>query len=243
MALPKIDVPIYDVNLISTGKKVRFRPFTVKEEKLFLMANESESSNTTVDTIIQVLNNCVLDDIDVTTLPLFDIEYLFLNLRARSISEEVNLRYKCNNQVDDGNGGTKTCNHVVELDVNVLEVQPEKNPAHTAKIQISPKLGIMMKYPRMDMLDEKATDELDIVLNLIIDCIDYIYDEEEVYYAKDSTREELLEFLDSLQAKDLEKLKEFFETMPKLKKKLDFTCTKCGYHENIEIEGLQSFFA
>ena len=206
------------------------------------MAAESEDAKETINVIRQVLKNCVLDDIDVTSLPLFDIEYLFLNLRARSISEVVNLRYKCNNKVDDEKGGTKTCNHVVELDVNVLDVEPEKSPNHTNKIEINPKLGIVMKYPRMDMLDEKNTDELDIILNLIIDCIDYIYDEDQVYYAKDNTKEELLEFLDSLQARDLEKLKEFFETMPKLKKKLDFTCGKCGYHENIEIEGLQSFF-
>lgn len=243
MALPKIDVPIYDIKLISTGKKLRFRPFTVKEEKLFLMAGESDNPESLVPTIIQVLNNCVIDEVDVESLPLFDIEYLFLNLRGRSISEIVNLKYKCNNTVTDDAGNKKTCNNVVEFDVNVLEVEPEKDPTHTTRIELTDKLGIIMKYPKMSMINLSQGDDIDAVLDMILDCIDSIYDEENVYYAKDSTKEELMEFLDSLQAKDLEKLKHFFETMPRLKKQVHFKCNKCGYEEDIKVEGLQSFFA
>lgn len=243
MALPKLDVPVYEVALISTGKKVKFRPFTVKEEKLFLMANEAEDAEATVKTITQVLNNCVIDDTDIESLPLFDIEYLFLNLRARSISEVVNLRYRCNNTVKDEGGQDKTCNNVVQMDINILEVKPEKDPKHSNKIELTDKMGIVMKYPRMNMLENMQSDEFDAILDMITSCIDYIYDEDSLYYAKDSTKEELLEFIDSLQAKQLEKLKEFFETLPKLKKKVEFKCNKCGYHEDIEIEGIQSFFA
>lgn len=243
MALPKIDVPIYDVKLISTGKKVRFRPFTVKEEKLFLMASESNDADSVVSAITQVLNNCVLDDIDINSLPLFDVEFLFLNLRARSISEVVNLKYKCNNNVTTEDGKEKKCNNEVQIDVNVLEIQPENNPSHSNKIELNDKLGIVMKYPKMGLISNNDNkDEFDTILEIIIDCIDYIYDEENVYYAKDSTREELVDFIDSLQSKDLEKIKMFFDTMPKLKKKLDFKCNKCGYHEDIELEGIQSFF-
>jgi len=244
MALPKIDVPIYDVKLISTGKKVRFRPFTVKEEKLFLMATESKDSSATINTIKQVLNNCIVDEIDIETLPLFDIEFLFVNLRAKSISEVVNLKYRCNNMVKSEDDTEKKCNNLVEVDLNVLDIKPEAGANHTNKIDITDKLGIVMKYPKMDSISisTENKDDFDIVIDLIVDCIDYIYDADNVYYAKDSTKEELMDFLDSLQSKDLDKIKEFFETMPKMKKEIDFSCKKCGYHEKIELEGIQSFF-
>jgi hypothetical protein len=241
--LPKIDVPVYEIKLPSTGESIKFRPFTVREEKLFLMAYESEDVKYSVDTIIQVLNNCVVSDVDIKELPTFDIEFLFLNLRARSVGEVVKLKYRCNNDV-----GTeeepKKCNSSVEIEINVLEIEPSKNPTHTNKIQLTEELGIVMKYPKMGLIkDNTEVDDFNVVLDLIISCIDYIYDKENLYYAKDSTKEELTEFLDSLQSKDLEKVKEFFDTMPKLKKKIDFDCNKCGYRENIELEGLQSFFA
>jgi hypothetical protein len=240
--LPKIDVPLFEIKLSSTGEFIKFRPFTVKEEKLFLMAYESDDAKYSVDTIMQVLNNCVVSDIDIKDLPTFDIEHLFLNIRARSIGEIVKLKYRCNNDV-----GTeeepKKCNSSVEIDLNVLEIEPTKEENHSNKIEITDKLGIMMKYPKMNLIkDNTNTEDFNVVLDLIINCIDFIYDENNVYYAKDSTKEELTEFLDSLQSKDLEKIKDFFDTMPKLKKKVDFECNKCGYHENIELEGLQSFF-
>jgi hypothetical protein len=143
--LPKIDVPIYNVKLLSTGKNLRFRPFTVKEEKLFLMANESEELVTIVDTIKQILNNCILDEFQIDSLPLFDIEYLFLNIRARSIGEVVNLKYKCNNDVLNEETKEETkCNNIVEINLNLLEIEPEKQKAHTTKIEITEKLGIVM---------------------------------------------------------------------------------------------------
>jgi hypothetical protein len=240
--LPKIDVPVYEIKLNSTGEAIKFRPFTVKEEKLFLMAYESDDVKYSVDTIIQVLNNCVISDVEIKDLPTFDIEYLFLNLRARSIGEIVKLKYRCNNEV-----GTeeepKKCNSSVEIEVNVLEIEPKSGPSHSNKIELSENLGIVMKYPKMGLIKETGdVDDFNVVLELIISCIDYIYDKDNIYYAKDSTKEELTEFLDSLQSKDLEKIKDFFDTMPKLKKQMDFNCNKCGYHESIELEGLQSFF-
>jgi hypothetical protein len=240
--LPKIDVPVYEIKLPSTGESIRFRPFTVKEEKLFLMAYESDDAKYSVDTIIQVLNNCIVSNIEIRDLPTFDIEYLFLHLRARSVGEVVKLKYRCNNDV-----GTeeepKKCNSSVEIDLNVLEIEPIREQNHSNKIEISENLGIVMKYPKINLIkDNTDVEEFTVVLELIINCIDYIYDENNVYYAKDSTKEELTEFLDSLQTKDLEKIRNFFDTMPKLKKKIDFECNKCGYKENIELEGLQSFF-
>ena len=244
MALPKIDSPIFSAKLISSGKEVRFRPFTVKEEKLFLIAYQADDVKNITETIIQILNNCVLDELDVKSLPIFDIEYLFLNLRARSVGEVVNLTYRCNNTVTDETGEEKKCGNKVEMDVDLLSIKPETVEKHNSKIELNPTLGIVMKYPTLEMVDTfNVQDEIETIIEMIVSCIDYIYDEDNVYYAKDSTKEELLEFIDSLSTKDLEKIKQFFGSLPKLKKKVDFKCNKCGYEEEIELEGLQSFFA
>jgi hypothetical protein len=243
MALPKIDVPIYTVNLISTGKPVRFRPFLVKEQKLFLMVSESNDPNEMITVIRQVLKNCVLDDIDIDSLPTFDLEFLFMNLRARSVEEVVELRYKCNNIVKDEKGGDKQCTGLVEFKLNILEIQPTKHAEHTNKIQLTENLGICFKYPTFDMIQKyEKMNENEVMINILVDCIDYIYDKENIYYAKDSTKQELDEFIDSLQQKDLEKFKEFFDTMPEIKKDVHFKCPKCAYEEDIAIKGLQSFF-
>jgi len=242
--LPKIDVPIYNVNLLSNGKSLRFRPFTVKEEKLFLMANEGEELTTIVDTIKQILNNCILDEFQVDSLPLFDIEHLFLNIRARSIGEVVNLKYKCNNNViDEETKEEKKCNNVVQIDLNVLDIKPEKQENHTNKIEITEKLGIVMKYPNFETLKKfKDVTEADSIIKMTVNCIDYVYDADKLYYAKDSKEEDLIEFIESMQSKDLEKIKQFFDTMPKIKKDIDFKCNKCGHEEKIEVEGIQNFF-
>ena len=242
MALPKIDAPIFTTKLISTGKEVKFRPFTVKEEKLFLMAYESEDTKSVNGTINQILRNCILDDTKVENLPLFDIEYLFLNLRARSVGEVVKLNYRCNNMIHEGDE-EKKCNNRVEIDVNLLDIHPEINEKHNNKIELTPKLGIVMKYPTMELINTASIeDEIDIIIEMILKCIDFIYDEDNIYYAKDASKEELLEFVESLSTKDLEKVKEFFETLPKLNKTVQFKCNKCGYTEDITVEGLQSFF-
>jgi hypothetical protein len=241
--LPKIDVPIYSVKLISNDQIVRFRPFTVKEEKLFLMANESEELETIVDAIKQVINNCLIDEIDVDSLPVFDIEYIFLNIRARSVSEVVNLKYKCNNTTSKEGEEDKVCGNIVEIDLNILEIKPEKSEKNSNKIEITENLGLMMKYPNFETLKKfNPEDEFSSIMNMTISCIDYIYDKDQIYYAKDNTKEELLEFVESMQNKDLEKIRIFFETMPKIKKDVEFKCKKCGHEEIIEIEGIQNFF-
>ena len=238
MALPKITSPIYTTKLISTGKEIRFRPFTVKEEKLFLMASESEDLNSSVDTIKQVLNNCILDDIDVDSLPVFDIENLFLNLRARSVGEVVKLKYRCNNIVNDS-----VCGNTVGIDLNVLEIEPTHYPDHNKKIELTDNLGIVMKYPSLSLLkDFNFKDEVESIIKITTSCIDYIYDADNIYYSKDSSQSELTEFVESLQSSDLEKIKKFFDTMPKMVKQLNFKCSKCGHEDTITVEGIQNFF-
>lgn len=238
--LPKIDVPIYETNLISDGKTIRFRPFLVKEQKLFLMANESDDQKETINTIKQVLGNCILDDIDVDKMSTFDIEYVFLQLRARSVGEVVNLRFTCNNDIEED----KKCGNTVQIDVNVLDIKPELDEKHNNKIAINEKIGIVMKYPTFGSINlaDLNTEDMDQILDVIISCIDYIYDEEQIYHAKDSKKEELKEFIENLKQTDLEKISEFFNTLPKVKKDVDFHCKKCGYQEVLHLEGIQSFF-
>jgi hypothetical protein len=241
--LPKLDIPTYEVKLISTGKTVRFRPFLVKEQKLFLMAAESDDAKETVNVIRQVLKNCILDEIDVDGLPTFDLEFLFMHLRARSVEEVVDLKYKCNNNVKDEAGEEKKCTGSVSFKLNLLEVEPTKNPDHSNKIQITENLGLCLKYPTFEMIQKyENLNEEEIMTKILVDCVDYIYDKDNVYYAKDTTKEELEEFIDNLQQKDLEKIKQFFDTMPELKKDVHFNCPKCGYEEDITIKGLQNFF-
>ena len=242
--LPKLDVPIYPVKLLSTGKEIRIRPFLVKEQKLFLMAAESEDSKETINTIKQVLKNCILDEVDVDSLPTFDLEYLFMNLRARSVEEVVQLKYKCNNTVKNDKGEDTICNGTVEFDVNLLEIQPSTHKEHTNKFMLNDRIGICLRYPTFEIVQKyEQMEENDIMVNILIDCIEYLYDDDQVYYAKDSTRKELEEFVDSMQQKDLEKIRVFFDTMPEIKKEVHFHCPKCGYEEDMVIKGLQNFFA
>ena len=149
---------------------------------------------------------CILDEVDVDALPTFDLEWLFMNLRARSVEEVVDLTYKCNNTVKDEQGNDKKCNGVVEFKMNLLEIVPNKNPNHKNKVQITENLGVAFKYPTFEMIQKyEKMDENQVMVRILVDCIDYIYDKDSVYYAKDTSREELEEFVDNLQQKDLEK--------------------------------------
>jgi len=241
--LPKIDVPTHEINLISTGKPVRFRPFLVKEQKLFLMASEQTDAKETINVIRQVLRNCILDDIDIDNLPTFDLEYLFMNLRARSVDEVVNLKYKCNNKVPDDEGNEKNCTGVVEYDINILDIKPTIHENHESKIQINDDVGVNMRYPTFEMVQQYETlDENELMSKVLVDCIEYVYDKEQIYYAKDTPKNELEEFVDSLQQKDVEKFRAFFDTIPELKKEISFECPKCKYKEEIMVKGIQNFF-
>lgn len=242
MALPKLDVPIHELYLPLSKQKVQFRPFLVKEEKILLMAMESKDENSALLPIKQIINNCCLSDIDVDGLPVTDLEFFFLNLRARSIGEVVELQYKCNNTVPDENGEEKKCNNVVRFDVNILDIKPEIDPEHTNKIELTDKLGIVMRYPTLKMMENAKGSEVERLMDVIIDSVDYIYDDESIYYKKDVPKKELLDFIDGMTKEQFAKLQKFFETMPKIKKDVDFTCNKCGYHEKITVEGIQNFF-
>ena len=209
------------------------------------MAMESEDENSVVLGIKQIMRNCLLSDIDIEDLPILDFEYLFLNLRARSVGETIDLQYKCNNDIP-GSEEDKThkCGNLISLSFNALEVKPEINEIN-GKIQLTPKLGVVLKYPTFKAIENVSLTEnknpVDFVSETIISSIDYIYDEENVYYAKDTPKEEMVDFIDSLTKDQFTMIQKFFEDIPKLSKKIDFKCNKCGYEENIEIQGIQSF--
>jgi DNA-directed RNA polymerase subunit M/transcription elongation factor TFIIS len=207
------------------------------------MANQSDDPKDSLNVVKQICKNCIVDDIDVEALPVFDLEFIFLNLRARSVSEVINLQYKCNNKVKNEADEETVCGNLEKFDVNLLEILPTKDPKHDKKIMLSDKLGIMMKYPTFEMIANlKGQNENETLMELLTICVDNIFDQDNIYYTKDVTKEELEEFIDNLQQKDLEKIQEFFETAPKIKKDISFNCRKCGYKESIVVEGLQNFF-
>lgn len=241
--LPKLDTPIYNIELPLTKKKLRYRAFLVKEEKILLIAMQSDDEQQIVDSIKQVINNCCLDDIDVDELPLIDLEYFFLHLRARSVNEVSELQYKCNNKVKDAEGKEKTCGNLVDIHLNLLEIEPERDPTHSNKIELSNKMGIVMKYPNVKMMNEtKGETDLEKIMNIIVNCVDYIYDDESIYYRKNITDEEMTEFIESMDKNQFEKIQNFFNTIPKMRKPIHFHCNKCGYEEDIVVEGIQNFF-
>jgi hypothetical protein len=241
--LPKIDVPLFNLTLPLSKKTIKFRPFLVKEEKILLMAMESGEEDSILAAIKQIINNCCVDELNVDILPVTDLEFLFLNLRARSIGETIELQYKCNNKVVSDSGEEKDCGGVVKFDLNLLTVKPESDPDHTNKIQLTEKMGIVMKYPNMKIVEssdgENATER---IMKVLMNCVDYIYDAETVYYRKDIEDKELVEFLENLNRDQFAKIQNFFDTMPKVKTHLDFKCIKCGYEEKVLVEGIQNFF-
>jgi hypothetical protein len=241
--LPKIDVPIFTLNLPLSKKTVRYRPFLVKEEKLLLMAMESNEESSVITAIKQIVTNCSLDEIDVEQMPVTDVEYFFLNLRARSVGEIIDLQYKCNNKVKNEKDEENDCNNIVKFKVNILEIVPEISKEHTNKIVLTDKLGLVMRYPSLSFIENiEADNEIDKIMKIILKCVDSIYDAETIYYTKDITESELVDFIDSLTKEQFAKIQVFFETMPKLKKMINFKCDKCGYEDEITVEGIQSFF-
>ena len=247
MGLPRIAVPEYSLNLPSDGTELKYRPFLVKEEKILLMAMESEDEKEIINATKNVINNCVFGTYDLDRMAIFDIEYIFLWLRAKAKGEEVELKYTC-----------PKCQGIIPLHLNIEDVNIQKQNGHTTKIELTDELGVVMTYPnltlqvRMDSM--KDASDIDKVFQSVLWCIDYIYDKDKTYSNKDHTEKEMYDFLESLTDDQFQKLSKFFETMPKLKHDVVLECKAkvkgegknkktCGYKENLVLEGLQSFFA
>ena len=239
MALPKIDAPTYELELPISKKKIKYRPFLVKEQKILLMAMESNESDVIETNIRQILQNCSVTEIDIDSLPLIDIEYYFLNLRAKSVGEIVESKYKCENVVND-----KVCGNMMETQFNLTDIKVEMPKEMNDLIPITDKVGIKMKFPDYSVINSirKTETITDIAFELILDCIDYIYDEDNLYYAKESSKEELMAFLESLTKEQFDKVEEFINNLPKLEKTIEIKCSKCGFDHRINVEGLDDFF-
>jgi hypothetical protein len=240
MALPKLDAPVYELELPLCKKQLRFRPFLVKEQRNLMMAMESEDKETIENNIKQVLHNCTLtENIDINKLPILDVEYYFIHLRARSVGEIVDNKYRCENV-----SGDTTCNNLMDVKVNLLDIKIDRDENIKDEIQINSQISIKLKYPEFSIM-EKATkfeSSTDLAFQMIIDSIEYIYDGQQFHYAKESTTAELIEFVESLSHDQFAKIEEFFDNLPKLNKKIEIKCGKCNFDHTIEVEGLESFF-
>jgi hypothetical protein len=240
MALPKLDVPSYEVDLPISKTKIKFRPFLVKEQKNLLIAIEANDSLTIQQSIRDILNNCTLTEgVDIDKLPIIDVEYYFVQLRAKSVGEVVESRYRCNNEVEG-----KVCNNIMEKEVDLTQIQVTQNSENNPEIQISDKIQIKMKYPEFGIVKDslKYDSTNDITFNMIAESIEYIYDGDQFYYGHEAQPGEMLEFVESMNQEQFNKVEKFFESLPKLKETLNIKCSKCGFDHTIEVEGLENFF-
>jgi len=237
MALPKINTPIYELEIPSTGKKIRYRPFLVKEEKVLIIAMESEDPKQMASAVKDVISNCILSrGIKVNELATFDIEYLFLNIRGKSVGEEVEVLVTC---PDD-----KTTR--VPVNINLDDIQIQNNKEHSKDIKLDDNLTLRMKYPSMSEFIKnnfaQGQINVDDTFDLITGCVDQIFSEEESWASSDCTKKELNEFIESLSSKQFKEVEKFFETMPKLSHNIKVKNPETGVESEILLEGLTSFF-
>jgi len=236
MTLPKITTPTYELELPSSDEKVKFRPFLVKEEKILLIAVENDSQEEMVGAIKQIISNCTFDKIDIEKLPLFDLEYIFLQLRAKSIGEISKFRILC---PDD----KKT---YADVEIDLTKVVVEVAEGHDNRIIIDDKkqLGIVLSYPSVALF--KSTNlignNVKAVFDLIVQCVDHIFEGEKIYPAKDMKEAEITQFLDDLPQKAFNKVRNFFETMPRIKHEVEIENPKTKVKSKVMLQGLQDFF-
>jgi hypothetical protein len=239
MPLPKIATPTYELELPSTGESIQFRPFLVKEEKVLVLALESEDTKQITTAIKAVIKSCVqTKGIKVEALPTFDIEFLFLNIRGKSVGEKIEVNIIC---PDD-----ETTEVPVSIDLDEIRVQ--KNDEHTRQIKIDDTLMMEMKYPSLDQFiknnfDFENKNAMDQSFDLIASCVDKIYSEDDVWAADDCTKKELKDFLEQMNSSQFKSIETFFETMPKLSHKIKVTNPNTEVESEVVLEGLASFFA
>ena len=250
MALPKIVTPEYTIQLKSVETPVRFRPYLVKEEKLFLTAKESDDPKEIERAVLQVIKNCTFGEVDVDNLPTFDVEYLFLQLRAKSVNNVLDLRYECRNTLRDKSQRTSEkddgrCHNTVTLNVNLDDIAITTDEAHTPTVTLQSGLLVEMLYPSMKVVQsiQKVGEPADQVTKMMIASMKTITDAEgTAYEVQDYTDAERLEFVDDLPVEDLRSFETFFTSMPAVSSKVTFHCDKCEHNETITLQGLTAFF-
>ena len=237
MALPKIEVPTYELTLPSEDKKIKYRPFLVREEKILYIAMETGQNKEMINALKDVVGACTFDVLNVDRLPIFDIEYLFLQIRAKSVSEITKFRAIC---PDDGKTYVET-----EVDLTKVEVQVDDEHTNRIMLESGRNLGLVLKYPTLKNYDVgRGLDniEIDKVFNILIDCIDHIFEGDKIYPAKDTSKQELKEFIEGLPQDAFTKIKSFFDTMPKLKHEIEVTNPNTNVTSKIVLTGIADFF-
>ena len=239
MPLPKIATPVYELELPSTGKTIEYRPFLVKEEKVLVIALESEDTKQITTAIKNVIKNCIkTKGIKVEELPTFDIEYLFLNIRGKSVGEEIEVNVTC---PDDGETQ-------VPVTINLDDIEVQKNEEHSNRIKVDDNIMMEMKYPSLDQFirnnfDFNDKNAMDQSFELIATCIDKIFTEDEVWAVEDCSKKEIVDFLEQMNSSQFKEIEKFFETMPKLSHSITVKNPKTKKENVVVIEGLAGFFA
>jgi hypothetical protein len=236
MALPKLNVPTYELVVPSTDEKIKYRPFLVKEEKILLIAMESGKSEDMLQSVKDIVDECTFNKLKLGAMPMFDVEYIFLNIRSKSVGEVSKLKVLCQDDM-------KTYADI-EVDLNDIQVQVDDD--HTNKIELSDEMGVIMKYPTIDSFSKHKIDDVSAsnMLNVIVACIAQIYDKkgEEVYDSKDSTEKELIDFIEQLNTKQFAQIQKFFDTMPSLRHTITVKNPKTKKESEVTLTGINDFF-
>ena len=248
MALPKIDTPIYSLKLPSDQKQtVSYRPFLVKEEKILLTAMEGakelkgdEFQKVIRDVIIRIIANCTDGKINADKLPAFDVDYLFLNIRAKSRGEMIEPSFTCNQEGPDG----KLCGNIDKYPIRIDEIKIDFPEKDYSKIMLKDDIGLQLKYLSTEevKVHDNENDPIEKMFKVIVDSIDYVFDAENVYKGKETTKAEMSTFVENLHSVAFEEIKEFFSNQPTLRHEIDYKCSKCGHKEPVTLEGLEDFF-
>ena len=235
MSLPKLESPKYEAKLPSTGKKFMYRPYLVKEEKILMLAMESGETKQIMQSVKDAISSCTYGKVDPDSISVFDLEYIFLKLRSKSVGEVSKVNVTCSK-----------CEKKTTVEVNLEEIDVNMKEAPETKIKLTDKIGVIMRWPKVDMIadiaDKTPEQQKEAVFDIITECIESIYDDKKIYPTSDSTKEERAEFIESLNQNQFKLLQKFIENMPKLKHKLDFTCEHCKAENSITVQGLKNFF-
>ena len=232
MALPKLETPTYELSLPSTNESIKFRPFLVKEQKILYMAQNSKNDKEVAEGVGQLVKNCTFSKIDPHTSPIFDIEYIFLKLRSKSVGSEIEINITC----PDDNKTT------VPVKINLDEVNVQMTTGHTNEVMLTDKMKLILRYPILkDMGNVEGDTEVDRVFNILVKCIHEIHDGDKIYNAVDVTKQDLSTFVDQMTSSQLNSIMEFFEGMPKLRHVIQVTNPKTKKKGEVVVEGLQSF--
>lgn len=239
MTLPTIDVPTYDLTIPSTKKVIKVRPFTVKEEKLLLIALESKDAEEIIKTVKQVINNCIISgEVDINKSPFFDIDYIFIFLRAKSIGSSVEVKMTCNNEVD-GN----ICGNSFTSEMNISNCEIITDDDVKDNIKLDGSKGVKMKYPNYTQMKHiELGNEVDAKINTVINSIDHIYDKDQIYSSKDYSKTELKHFVESMTEEKFRKLEAFVDNFPTFAVVLEKKCNKCGFEHKVRYTDFYDFF-